>query len=109
MLEYFWGRVFEGIWEYWVNTKSIHISTSFEDENTGEVNKALLGASKLGEIGPRREFRMRLPSASSLQWFFSPAPPFQIIYCFARPFQTCKFDQICFIEKKKFATPSDRK
>jgi hypothetical protein len=38
MVEYFWGRVFEGILEYWVNTKSLHIPTSFGDENTGEVN-----------------------------------------------------------------------
>jgi hypothetical protein len=41
MVEYFWGRVFEGIWEYWVNTKSPHIPIFFGDGNTGEVNKAL--------------------------------------------------------------------
>jgi hypothetical protein len=40
MVEYFWGRVFEGIWEYWVITKSPHIPTSLGGESTGEVNKA---------------------------------------------------------------------
>jgi hypothetical protein len=40
MIEYFWGRVFERISEYWVNTKSPYISTSFRGENIGEVNKA---------------------------------------------------------------------
>jgi hypothetical protein len=40
MVEYFWGRVFEGIWGYWVNTKSPHILTSLGGENTGEVNNA---------------------------------------------------------------------
>jgi hypothetical protein len=41
MVDYFWERVFEKIWEYWVNTKFPHISTSLEGENTEEVNKAL--------------------------------------------------------------------
>jgi hypothetical protein len=40
MIEYFWGRVFEGIWEYWVNTKSPYIPIFSGDGNTGEVNKA---------------------------------------------------------------------
>jgi hypothetical protein len=40
MVEYFWRRVFERIWEYWVNTKFPHIPTFFRDGNTGEVNKA---------------------------------------------------------------------
>jgi hypothetical protein len=35
----FLGKVFEGIGEYWVNTKSQHILTFFGGENTGEVNK----------------------------------------------------------------------
>jgi hypothetical protein len=39
MIEYFWKRVFKGIWEYWVNTKSSHISIFFEDGNTRKVNK----------------------------------------------------------------------
>jgi hypothetical protein len=42
MVEYFWGRVFEGISEYWVNTKSPHIPTFLGGGNTGEVNKALV-------------------------------------------------------------------
>jgi hypothetical protein len=40
MVEYFLGRVFEGISEYWVNTKSPHIPTFFRGGNTGELNKA---------------------------------------------------------------------
>jgi hypothetical protein len=32
MVVYFWGRVFEGIWEYWVNTKSPPIPTFFRME-----------------------------------------------------------------------------
>jgi hypothetical protein len=40
MVEYFWRRVFEEIWEYWVNTKFPHILIFFRDENTGKVNKA---------------------------------------------------------------------
>jgi hypothetical protein len=39
MVEYFLGRVFEGIGEYWVNTKSAHITTSFGGKNTEKVNK----------------------------------------------------------------------
>jgi hypothetical protein len=38
MIEYFLESVFEGIREYWVNTKSLHIP-SFRDKNTEEVNK----------------------------------------------------------------------
>jgi hypothetical protein len=40
MVDYFRGRVFVGIGEYWVNTKSTLIPTSIGEENTGEVNKA---------------------------------------------------------------------
>jgi hypothetical protein len=43
MVEYFLGRVSEGIGEYWVNTKFPHIPTFFRDKNTGEVNKPLGG------------------------------------------------------------------
>jgi hypothetical protein len=34
MVEYFLG-----IGEYWVNTKSVDITTSFGGKNTGKVNK----------------------------------------------------------------------
>jgi hypothetical protein len=40
MVEYFWGRVFERISEYWVNTNSPHIPTFLGGGNTREVNKA---------------------------------------------------------------------
>jgi hypothetical protein len=36
----FLGKVFEGIKEYWMNTKSPHIPTCFRGENSREVNKA---------------------------------------------------------------------
>jgi hypothetical protein len=39
MVEYFWGRVFKGIGEYWMNNKSPHTPASFGGKNTGEVNK----------------------------------------------------------------------
>jgi hypothetical protein len=45
---YFLGRVFEGIGEYCLNTKSPPIPTSLGDENTREVNKALTISSTLG-------------------------------------------------------------
>jgi hypothetical protein len=44
MVEYFWGKVFKEIWEYWVNVKSPHIPIFSGDENTGEVNKASSGS-----------------------------------------------------------------
>jgi hypothetical protein len=40
MVEYFWGRVFIGIREFWVNTKSPFFPISIGKENTEEVNKA---------------------------------------------------------------------
>jgi hypothetical protein len=36
MVEYFWRMVFEGIREYWVNTKFFNIPISFENKNTKE-------------------------------------------------------------------------
>jgi hypothetical protein len=47
MVEYFWGRVFEGIWEYCVNTKFPYMPTSFRDKNTREVNKTSSGLGYL--------------------------------------------------------------
>jgi hypothetical protein len=57
MVKYFLERIFEGIEEYWVNTKFSLIFTSFKSENTRQINKALVFLCAITQLRAELHFK----------------------------------------------------
>jgi hypothetical protein len=62
--------------------KSAHIPKSFEDKNTGEVNKALMHAHANAQGWPTHLWRVRIPDFSSFCRFTLVISVFFWVGCF---------------------------